>query len=443
MLKNRSLTVIVFALFSLFAMLFAGCTLEGDIETLREKVMDEQYNSGYGTIPNTPSGITATATSSSSITVSWNAVSGAAYDVYRSLSSNSTYTFLGRIYTTSYIDTGLSENTPYYYMVSAYRDGLYSQSAYASATTLSSSSGGGVPSTPTGVTATAISSSSITLNWDTVSGAGYYYVYRSSSSSGTYDVIEQVFSTSYTDTGLSSNTTYYYKVTSGNYYEESPQSTYTSATTWSSSGGDGAPSAPTGVTAEATSSSSITVSWDTVSGATSYNIYFNTDYYSTYSYLGNVYSTSFTDYGLSASTTYYYKVSAINDYGEGPQSAYASATTSSSGYGLDPIDLQYDVWHTSSLSPGTVDQYRFYAGSGMGYYIDWEDDDNSYESADIKVGVKREGSSSYTVAVTDDGNTEYDNSIWFSVSVAGYYIIEVHGYSSNSSGSYRIKWSDK
>jgi len=84
-------------------------------------------------------------------------------------------------------------------------------------------------------------------------------------------------------------------------------------------------SAPTGVTASA-SSGRITVSWYSVSGADRYYIYRSATSGGGYSQVGTSYTTSFTDY-VSSGTTYYYRVAAINSYGtEGTQSSYVSAT---------------------------------------------------------------------------------------------------------------------
>jgi hypothetical protein len=60
--------------------------------------------------------------------------------------------------------------------------------------------------------------SSIALAWSAVEGAAGYNVYRSDSAKGTYAKVNSslLTGTSYTDTGLSSNTTYYYKVSAVN-----------------------------------------------------------------------------------------------------------------------------------------------------------------------------------------------------------------------------------
>ena len=290
----------------------------------------------------------------------------------------------------------------------------------------------GNPNAPSGVTARALSSSSIWIIWNSVSGVEGYLVFRSYSAYGEYVYIGITYSTEFTDTGLSADTTYYYKVSA--YIPDVadlPLSSYVSATTESSSG-SGIPDAPSGVTAQALSSSSITISWNPVSGALGYNVYRSSSAFGSYDYIGMVYTIAYTDTELSANTTYYYKVAAFNgSYVESSQSSYASATTESSS-----IDI--NRWWGSYLSAGEIHTYRFYANSGN-YFIKWEDADIEPSYADIKVGLKREGASSYIVDVTDVSVDSRDvNTINFSVSISGYYIMEVHGYGSSSSGSYNF-----
>jgi uncharacterized repeat protein (TIGR02543 family) len=177
---------------------------------------------------------------------------------------------------------------------------------------------------PNNLSASAASSSSITVTWDEISNADEYYVYRSSSASGTYTRVGTTLTASYTDTGLSENTTCYYKVSA--YYSnlgESLQSSYTSAKIPPTS----IPSVPTGISASATSSSSIMVRWTAVSNADGYYIYRSSSASGTYTRVGTSSTASYSNNGLSMSTTYYYKVSAYNDLGESSQSSYVSETT--------------------------------------------------------------------------------------------------------------------
>jgi len=103
--------------------------------------------------------------------------------------------------------------------------------------------------------------------------------------------------------------------------------------------GGGAPSTPSGFAATAASAASINLSWTQTSGATSYDIYRSATSNGTFSRLGSEptvgsgSSTSYGDTGLSASTTYYYKISALNASGESAASSAVSATTLSGSGG--------------------------------------------------------------------------------------------------------------
>jgi formylglycine-generating enzyme required for sulfatase activity len=94
-----------------------------------------------------------------------------------------------------------------------------------------------------------------------------------------------------------------------------------------------APTAPDGVLASAQSFSSIIISWDAVSLASSYNIYRSASAEGTYSFIENTENTSYVDADLSSSTAYYYKVTAVNDCEESDYSDNTSATTNSSSDG--------------------------------------------------------------------------------------------------------------
>lgn len=82
-----------------------------------------------------------------------------------------------------------------------------------------------------------------------------------------------------------------------------------------------APATPGGLHSTATTSSSVSLAWTASSGATSYNVYRNG------TKTGSVTSTSFTDTGLAASTTFSYAVTAVNSAGESARSTSVSATT--------------------------------------------------------------------------------------------------------------------
>jgi hypothetical protein len=69
-----------------------------------------------------------------------------------------------------------------------------------------------VPKTPTNLKAVKASTTSIKLTWSPVSGVTGYYLFRSTSKTGTYSYIKTITATSYINTGLTKGKTYYYKV---------------------------------------------------------------------------------------------------------------------------------------------------------------------------------------------------------------------------------------
>ncbi|MEU0308486.1 chitinase [Streptomyces cyaneofuscatus] len=96
-------------------------------------------------------------------------------------------------------------------------------------------------------------------------------------------------------------------------------------------GGDGPgpviPAAPAGLTAGATTTSSVALSWNAVSGATGYKVYRDGAQATTST------GTSATVTGLAADTAYQFTVSATNAAGESVKSAAVSARTAKPGSG--------------------------------------------------------------------------------------------------------------
>ncbi len=90
------------------------------------------------------------------------------------------------------------------------------------------------PSAPIGLTATAVSSTEIILDWtnNEESDLDHYNVYCSTTSGGPYSRIDSVGESAYSDTGLAPDTTYYYVVTAvDTSRNESDNSSEDSATT--------------------------------------------------------------------------------------------------------------------------------------------------------------------------------------------------------------------
>ena len=107
------------------------------------------------------------------------------------------------------------------------------------------------PAVPTGLDVTTYSSNKLSLNWNanTEEDLANYNVYRSTSAGGTYTKVGSPITTSYRDTGLSPNTTYYYKISAVDLFDnESALSAYDSATT--AAADSTPPCVPTGLAAQ-------------------------------------------------------------------------------------------------------------------------------------------------------------------------------------------------
>src|SRR5207245_2437165 len=186
-----------------------------------------------------------------------------------------------------------------------------------------------MPSAPQNLQATA-GTGNVTLSWQAPSNNGgspitNYKIYRSSSS-GTEGLLVTIGNlTSYTNTGLASGHTYFYKVTAVNGIGTSPQSNEASATTLTM------PSAPQNLQATA-GAGNVTLSWQAPSSnggspITNYKIYRSSSS-GTEGLLitiGNL--TSYTNTVLSSVHTYFYKAAALHDILTNSQSNEASATT--------------------------------------------------------------------------------------------------------------------
>src|SRR5437867_764074 len=289
-----------------------------------------------------PTNFAATAVSSSEIHLSWTAPSVfglvvTGYEIERSTDGGLTWNVLvantGSTATT-YSDTGgLAHSTTYTYRVHTVTAiGTSYPSDTASATTFAVA-----PSSPTGLVATAASSSQIGLTWTAPTDNGGsaitgYKIEKSTDGGSTWSTLVNTCGTSTrcSDTGLPHTTTFTYRVSAINSAGTGPPSTTASATTLAV-----APSPPTGLAASASSSSQISLSWTPPpdnggSATTGYKIARSTDGGTTWTTLvantGNTAAT-YSDTGLTRATAYTYRVSAINSAGTGSPSITASATT--------------------------------------------------------------------------------------------------------------------
>ena len=273
--------------------------------------------------PKAPTGVTVTADSSGFPVVKWNGVAGATdYEVWRSI--NNYYEGYGadsfwRQVTqtgTAYTDKSdrLENGVSYLYMIRAISaDGT--RSAFSAAVEFTYENDR--PAAPVVKIGNSATSGKPVLTWNTVEGATSYRIYRSTSKGSGYSLLGTTTATGYTNTGAKAGTTYYYRVKACNDAGLSPYSNIVSGNVVVTP----KPSAPVVKIGNSASSGKPMLTWNAVSGATSYKVYRAASQNGTYSLLGTVTATSYTNTGAKAGTAYWYKVKAVNSAGE---SAYSN-----------------------------------------------------------------------------------------------------------------------
>jgi len=179
------------------------------------------------TPPPAPTNLQATS-GNAQVSLAWSASTGAAsYNVKRSTTSGGPYTRIASPASANYTDTGLTNGTKYFYVVSAVDSaGESANSPEASATPTAPAA---PPPTPTNLQATA-GNAQVSLTWSASTGAASYNVKRSTTSGGPYSQIATPSTISYTDTGLTNGTSYNYVVSAVNSSGQSANSNQATAT---------------------------------------------------------------------------------------------------------------------------------------------------------------------------------------------------------------------
>ncbi len=297
--------------------------------------------------------------------------------------------------TTSYKVTGLKTGTEYIYVVKArYSIGTTSDvSNTATATpTLSSkpASQFTVPSPPTGLSATAISSIQIDLIWNSPTSdggsqiTGYKIEYKIAGDLSYSNLVSNTgnATTKYSHTGLKTGTKYTYRVYAINSVGASSPSNEVSATPTISdtSTPKENPSPPRSLVASAVSQNQINLSWqaptndggDPISG---YKIEARegTDNYKVVS--SNVGKTVYSHTGLTPDTTYHYRISAINSIGTSNPSTETSALTPTSQPEPAPTPTPQPEPAPTPKAPDFIDPKK-----GAQYYLDRYNNEKSYKA---------------------------------------------------------------
>ncbi|MFJ8536483.1 chitinase [Streptomyces sp. NPDC093591] len=202
------------------------------------------------------------------------------------------------------------------------------------------------------------------------------------------------------------------------------------------------PGAPSGLSVSGTTSSSVSLAWNTVPGATGYHVYRNG------TKVTAVTGTSATVTGLAASTSYSFQVTAANAAGESPKSAAVTATTNTptgpgpslpkhavTGYWqnfdngatvqkLADVQSAYDIiavaFADATSTPGAVTFNLDSAGLG-GYTVDQFKADIRAKQAAGKKVIVSVGGERGTVAVNDAASaTNFANSVYSLMQTYGF-----------------------
>jgi glucose/arabinose dehydrogenase/fibronectin type 3 domain-containing protein len=308
------------------------------------------------TPPTAPGSLTATANGAGQITLGWTASTDtggsglAGYRVERCAGPGcSNFTQIAQPTTNGFVDTGLSASTTYRYQVRAV-DGVGNTSGYSSIAEATTSvlPDTTPPTVPAGLTATANSTSQITLGWTASTDAGGSGLagYRVERCAGTgcttFAEIAQPTTNALVDAALSPSTTYRYRVRAldgaGN---SSGYSTIAQATTIALPDTT-PPSDPASLGATA-NGVQVTLGWAAStdaggSGLAGYRVERCTgSSCTTFAEIAQPTTNAFVDTGLTVGTTYRYRVRAIDNAGNpSGYSNTASATTSSSADTTSP-----------------------------------------------------------------------------------------------------------
>jgi chitodextrinase len=268
--------------------------------------------------PSAPTGLSAVAASASQINLSWTAstdnVGVVAYHIERCTGAScSNFAEIGTTSGTTFNNTGLADAATYRYQVRA-RDAFPNYSGYSNIAAAPTPDGT-APSVPAGFTTPVVSATQISFTWtastDNVGVTGYAVERCQGAGCTNFAQIATPTASSFTDTTVSSGPTYRYQVRARDAIPNwSGYSTIVSATTTDNQ----APSQPSGLTTNVISSTQINLSWtastDNVAVA-GYNIERCTGSTCTnYAEIGTSTGTSFNNTGLTAGTTYRYRVRA-------------------------------------------------------------------------------------------------------------------------------------
>jgi chitodextrinase len=273
---------------------------------------------------------------------------------------------------------------------------------------------------PAGLKVTGQTKDSISLSWEAVSGVDGYSVTRSGGSGG--PSTKTTASTSYTDTGLTPDTTYSYEVTA---YKGSAQSAPAAVSGKTIAG---APQKPTGLVVSDVTAGSVSLSWNSTAGAASYEVY-RINYTSGVSTkIGTTPGAYYTDYAVNPGTAYYYSVGAVNTAGSSPNSDRAFV------YAANHNALTTQA-QSLSVSAGSKQYFRLPVSAGKSYTITTSA--SLYHFYIQCTAWQNDGTQPFSYTLTSENNSET-----FTSTAAGYITVEIANSHSYNTISYQIYYQE-
>ena len=254
---------------------------------------------------------------------------------------------------------------------------------------------------------------SATVTWTTDQSSNSQVVYGATASYGSASSSASlVTSHSITLTGLSSGTTYHYAVVSANNQGYAATSTDQTFTTYNSS----PPSTPTNLTATATSSSEIDLSWTASTGDGTYSVAGYQIFRNSVQVATTTSGTTYADTGLSSGTSYTYTIDAYDTGGNVSAQTSGVSTSTESGVTFTPtadppiqyIDYSSNTATFSNVSIGT-------ASAGRVVVVGVGNSNGANDDGILSVTI---GGTSATEATSSDPGKDHA-SLWYATVATG------------------------
>ena len=278
--------------------------------------------------PSTPTHIQVVSNSNGAVTINWDPMTSAAkYQVQYGLTGTGNGWFIyGTTSSTTLTITGLAPGAQYNFGVSAINNYGSSSVGMVTGYQLPAMSNVGLPpGSPSGLKSSSLNSTSVTLTWtapDLSSGNGatieYEVLYQVTGSPVSLWIEYGV--TPYTSiaiTGLSTYTSYNFQVSGINNYGTGTAAILNNIAVVGSIATGNAPSAPSGLTVNSTTSSTATLSWTAATGANQYSLSYQVSGSSSWVNFGTTTSPTLNVTGLSTNVGYNFNLVGINNFGVG------------------------------------------------------------------------------------------------------------------------------